>query len=126
MTKRTGLLALALTLALGACAAAPGAGARNLNVLTREEIAAGGHMTALQVVEAERPQWLFRRGSRTMSGDTDIVVYLDGSRLGGPEVLADIPAITVERMRFYSEREAQFKWGVGHLHGAIEVITVKG
>lgn len=123
MMKSPAAVTLALALTLSGCAAAAGGGGRNLNVLTREEIAATTHVNALQVVESERPQWLFRRGARTVSGDTDIVVYLDGARIGGPEVLANIPAINVERMRFYSEREAQFRWGVGHLHGAIEVIT---
>lgn len=118
---------LALALTLGGCAAASSGGgsSRNTSVLTRDEIVEANQMDALQLVRAERPQWLFRRGARTMSGETDVVVYLDGSRLGGPESLADIATITIERMRHYSEREAQYRWGVGHLHGAIEVISRK-
>lgn len=118
---------LALALTLGACAAASSGeeSSRNTSILTREEIVEADQMDALQLVRAERPQWLFRRGSRTMSGDTDVVVYLDGARLGGPESLAQIATITIERMRHYSEREAQYRWGVGHLHGAIEVISRK-
>lgn len=119
-------VALAVALTFGACATTSGGGSsRNTSILTREEIVEAGQMDALQLVRSERPQWLFRRGARTMSGDTDIVVYLDGARLGGPETLVQIAAITVERMRHYSEREAQYRWGVGHLHGAIEVITRK-
>lgn len=119
-------LAAFTTLALAACAAAPRAElGRNLDVLTREEIAEANQMTALQVVEVERPQWLHRRGQRTVSGESDIVVYFDGARMGGPEALSHIPAINVERMRFYNEAEAQFRFGVGHLHGAIEVISRK-
>jgi hypothetical protein len=97
-----------------------------MSVLTRAEIVEANQMTALELVRTERPQWLHRRGARTISGDTEIAVYLDGTRIGGPDALADIPAITVQRMRYYSEREAQFRWGVGHLHGAIEVISTKG
>lgn len=118
--------AVALILAavsLSACATAAGGPARDTSVLTRAEIVEANQMTAMDLVRSERPQWLNRRGSRTVGGDTDIVIYLDGTRLGGPDALRDIPAITVERMRFYSEREAQFKWGIGHLHGAIEVIS---
>ncbi|HUG42053.1 MAG TPA: hypothetical protein VMM12_16415 [Longimicrobiales bacterium] len=118
-------LALAAALLLSACASAPGGNAIDRSVLTREEIVAANQTTALQLVQSERPQWLYRRGSRTISGDTDVAVYLDGTRIGGPEVLAEIPASNVERMRHYTDREAQFRWGVGHLHGAIEVITAR-
>ena len=120
------ILTAALGLALAGCATAGGGTSRNYNVLTREEIAAANQMTALQVIETERPQWLHRRGRRTVSGETDIVVYYDGGRFGGIASLADIPAINIERMRFYNEAEAQFRFGVGHLHGAIEVISRKG
>ena len=125
MRAPTVVLAFALLVSGCASASAPEAG-RNMNLLSRADIESTNHMNALDIVRSERPQWLFRRGSRTVSGDTDIVVYLDGTRLGGPEMLAEIPAITVDRMRFSREREAQFRWGVGHLHGAVEVITVKG
>ena len=125
MRTLTILLALGVTLGttLGACASGVAGPARNRDVLTRAEIADANLMDALDLVRAERPQWLNRRGARTMANDTDIVVYLDGSRLGGPQTLAQIPAIQIEQMRFYSEREAQFKWGTGHLHGAIEIIS---
>ena len=119
------MLVLALVLTVSACAAAPAGSSRNTSVLTREEIIEADRMTALDLVQSERPQWLNRRGSRSVSGETGIAVYLDGTRLGGTDALRDIPAINVERMRFYSEREAQFRWGVGHLHGAIEVISTK-
>ena len=125
MRALTAVLAIALLVSGCASAAAGGAG-RNMNVLSRADIERSNQMNALDIVRSERPQWLFRRGARTVSGESDIVIYLDGTRLGGPEMLAEIPAINVDRMRFYSEREAQFRWGVGHLHGAIEVITVKG
>ena len=124
---KTLFLALGLALTLSACApAASGSGGRNINVLTRAEIEEANHMNALELVRSERPQWLFRRGNRTVSGESDIVVYLDGTRIGGPAALADIPTISIQGMRFYSDREAQFKWGVGHLHGAIEVISSRG
>ena len=124
---KTILLGLTLGLTLSACAATgSGAPRPDTAVLTRAEIEEANQMNALELVRSERPQWLFRRGNRTMSGDSDIVVYLDGTRIGGPEALANIPAINIQGMRFYSDREAQFKWGVGHLHGAIEVISSKG
>ena len=124
MSRRILPFALVLVTTLAACASASTGPRRNMNELTREQITASNQMSALEVVQSERPHWLYRRGNRTVSGDTDIVVYLDGSRLGGPEALAHIPAINIERMRFLSEREAQFRYGVGHLHGAIEVVTL--
>ena len=124
---KTLFLGLALALTLSACATTgSGSQGRNNNLLTRAEIEEAKQMNALELVRSERPQWLFRRGNRTISGNSDIVVYLDGTRIGGPDALANIPAISIHGMRFYSDREAQFKWGVGHLHGAIEVISSRG
>lgn len=124
---KTLFLGLAVALTLSACASTgTGSQGRNYNLLTGAEIEEANQMNALELVRSERPQWLFRRGNRTVSGNSDIVVYLDGTRIGGPDALANIPAINIQAMRFYSDREAQFKWGVGHLHGAIEVISSRG
>ncbi len=52
-----------------------------------------------------------------------ILVYIDGVRAGGTDMLGNVAAINIQEIRHYSAREAQFKFGVGHVQGAIEVIT---
>ncbi|HSH46459.1 MAG TPA: hypothetical protein VK966_11510 [Longimicrobiales bacterium] len=123
-TARQAPLTLALTLALAGCATAGGGGVtQDRDTLTRAQIEAAGQSTALDVIRSERPQWLRERGRHSITNQSDVAVYLDGTRLGGPGSLSGIAAMDIERMRYHSASEAQLKWGTGHVHGAIEVIT---
>lgn len=78
------------------------------------------------VLHSLRPLW-FQKLPTTMreSGDGDVVVYLDQSRLGGPESLRTIIVASVGAVRHYTPTEAQARFGLGHQHGAIEVITIR-
>jgi hypothetical protein len=40
---------------------------------------------------------------------------------GGPEFLGQLSPLDIERIRYYGAREAQFRFGVGHTHGALGV-----
>lgn len=120
-------LPVAMVLLLVACApGARGTTPQNASTITRTEIEAAHQVNALELIQAERPHWLRRRGARSISADTDVVIYLDGTRFGGPEALASLPTINIEEIRHYTEAEAQYKYGVGHIHGAIDVITRRG
>src|SRR5439155_36991 len=55
----------------------------------------------------------------------DVVVYLDQSRLGGPETLRTIQVNAATAIRHYSASEAEARFGPGHLHGAIQIITAR-
>lgn len=119
-------LPVAMVLLLVACApGARGTAPQNTSTITRAEIEAH-QVNALELIQAERPHWLRRRGDRSFSADSDVVIYLDGTRFGGPEALAAVPTINIEEIRHYNEAEAQYKFGVGHVHGAIDVITRRG
>ena len=52
-----------------------------------------------------------------------VIVYVDGTRLGDIDQLRQISASSIATMRYYSASEAQLKWGSGHPGGVIEVIS---
>jgi hypothetical protein len=110
------------------------------NLITSDEIARVNAQTAFEAVQKLRPAMLRPRqvasangqggvsegspaksGTNTTSGE--LVVYMDGTRLGDMEQLRGIPASSVASMRYYTASEAQTKWGSGHPGGAIEVIS---
>lgn len=108
---------------LAGCASASTGTTRDRSVLTREEIVDANELNALDLVRVHRPHWLRTRGSTSFTNEPAIVVYIDGVRAGEPDMLADIATINIEEVRYYDARQAQFKFGVGHVQGAIEVIT---
>jgi hypothetical protein len=55
------------------------------------------------------------------SGAITIMVYVDGSRMGGVQELKRIPAQDVREIRFLSASDAQQRYGPGHGAGAIQV-----
>jgi hypothetical protein len=125
MTRR-----LALLLAVAACGgggAAPGgaprpAVRRDANLVTADELAgrAGAGDNLYEALRSLRPAW-FRVTPTRMGSTSSVVVYLDGRRLGSAEELRDIPTSAAREVRYYSPSEAQGRFGLGHLAGAIEV-----
>lgn len=125
--RRAILLLLAVSLAACAPAAAgSGSGARpsSRGPITADEALDTGAANAYEVVQARRPNWLHRRGAHTAGGGTDdIVVYLNDARLGGLESLRQVAAANVGEIRFYDAAAANYRFGRGHLNGAIQVVT---
>lgn len=117
-----------LALLLAGCASMQGSSdgpSRRNDLITQEEIQShDGLNTAYDVVQRLRPQFLRRRGVNSLasSGD-DILVYLDGIRTGGVEVLRTIDANTVQQIHYVNARDATTKYGTGHSQGVIEVKT---
>lgn len=121
----------------GAGAATPVFGIRP--AITTEQIQASHTRTVQELVQLLRPQWLNPRGTDIIQvadsaalpsfqgSGTDVVrVYLDGELLGGPDQLAEIPTPEALRVEYYDMKAATLRWGAGHSHGAINVITGKG
>ena len=79
-----------------------------------------------EALHALRPAW-FRRNPTTLrpEAEGDVVVYVDQSRLGGPETLRTVQVNAAVVIRHYSASEAEARFGPGHLHGAIQVITTR-
>lgn len=137
-------VAVGLTLPLGAPgrsdSRAEDAGDRD--ILTTRELREAEGGSLYEVIQSLRPEWLRTRGTasiretargRTTGPDPDDVVvqpgiprirvYLDDSHLGGVEQLRTIQPVAVGLVRFLDSAAATQRWGAGHLHGAILVIT---
>lgn len=132
MITRSTPLAVATVLLLCACGGSAGrsrpgepAPARRSDVVTQEELGNVVSSSMLyDALRALRPAW-FRRLPMTFRPDAegDVVVYLDQNRLGGPETLRTITLASVTLVRHYSPADAQARFGLGHVHGAIQVVT---
>ena len=108
--------------------------------ITADEIERSGlNGSVYELVHSLRRPWLNTRGiemseTPTVTGDPrsgvsvtpgnpTIMVYLDHAKLGDMVALTTIPVVGVTSVRYYDAAEATQKWGMGHNHGAIEVLT---
>jgi len=139
---RTMVVAGVLAVLTAACGASTGSAdssnpspnrqSRDRNLITQSEIQASPGQTAYDVVQRLRPRWLtIRGGSRSLMGmDTRIVVFSDNVQIGDVGVLRQIPAESVESMRFLDGATASNVLpGVGsgeHIAGAIVVTRLRG
>jgi hypothetical protein len=128
--------------AVAACASTGGAagssGAKvksNPDVITLAEIDAGNFRDAYDVVQRLRPTW-FTKARATSSGSLSgtqvtggsggmsgvqptssgggLVVYLDNTRMGGPEALRDLPATSISSLQYMDAATATAKLpGIG-------------
>jgi hypothetical protein len=110
--------------------------------ITMEEIQQSGvNGTVYDLVYTLRRTWLNTRGVETLRegpraveigngnsvivpGEPQLMVYLDNMRMGALSQLRDLPVAGVIGVRYYTGSEATYKWGAGHSHGAIQVLTV--
>ncbi|MBW3533591.1 MAG: hypothetical protein KY453_00015 [Gemmatimonadetes bacterium] len=114
------LLLLALALGLGGCATTgTGSSRGSANLITMEELEPVANLSAYEAVQRLRPRWLQLRGGT----DVPPVVFLDGSNMGGPDVLRSIQASTVQQILFRSGSDATTRYGTGFGGGTIEVTT---
>jgi hypothetical protein len=117
-------VALAAAVLVGACASRLKTGeVRDHGTLTREQIAESHFSTAYDAVEALRSNWLKARGTDSFQTPSEVLVYLDNTRLGGTDTLREIAANTIVYMRFYDGVSATGRWGIGHAAGVIYVST---
>lgn len=125
-TFRFTILLLLVLFAAG-CSSSAASGrrsaARDARTLSSEEIRQSASANLYEVIRARRPEWLIKRGQTSINLEGDIVVYVDNVALGGPETLRGIDVQSVQVVRFLSASEAQIRYGVGHMHGAIVVTT---
>jgi hypothetical protein len=84
---------------------------------------ASGHSDVLSLVQSLRPRWLRVRGASSIAGRETVQVYLDGSRLGGPESLRQLSTHSIGSLRYLDGLEATQRWGLDHGAGAIVVST---
>jgi hypothetical protein len=94
------------------------------NVITEAELASRSTLTARQVIEQLRPQFLRIRGTTTLGNaqTSDVIwVYFDGTRMGTVEVLNNIGVHEIREIRYLNPSEATNRYGTGHVQGAILV-----
>ncbi len=112
--------------ALNGCATGSstrGGDGQDQTLLTAAEMEAAGYGDAFSVVQALRPRWLWTRGSTSINQPETVKVYLDGSLMGGPDYLRQIPVRSISSIRFLNGLEATARWGLDHGLGAILVST---
>jgi hypothetical protein len=102
-------------------AASRGTTRETANVITREMIESTKEPNTYNLVRNLRPDWLRKRGVRGGGAGADVVVYLDGMRVGDPGYLQQIPTQDVKTIRHLSGPEADTRFGRGHEYGAILV-----
>ena len=132
-TRSLYLIAALLVASIPACASSPsGTGASQQSSrrgspdrITQEELATIDVQNALQAVQRLRPSFLQNRGGASSSisqGPQDVVVYVDQTKMGGPNALAQIPITDVKEIQHLSGTDATQRYGTGHGSGVIIVI----
>ena len=119
----------ALVFLAAACASAGGSpkSSSNDGVITSEEIESSHQPTLFDVVRALRPHWLTTTPTGLRAdADAGISVYLDSQRAGSIDVLRQLPSTSASSLRFYSPSEAQSRFGLGNLHGVIQIVSPRG
>lgn len=120
------LIVAALLLAATGCASTGDTVLRDRDVLTLEEIEATSQPNAYHMIRGLRPHWLRVRGPTRLYQQHPIMVYVDGTRMGGPSVLNSIPRGNIREIRYYDGAQAQTRFGLNNTNGAIAVRTRGG
>lgn len=121
----------ALLVVLAACGGNPPPGRVNYdrNRISADEIqeALGRNITnAYDLIQSQRPMWL-RQSSTGLGGSAQqLVVFENTIRLGGINVLRNIPLSNVSAIRWLSPSEAGGEFGTDVNYGAIQVVTNTG
>jgi len=124
MSRRWHVVLVVAAMLNGGCASRMQTGeVRDHGTLTKEQIAENHFNTAYDAVEALRSNWLRARGTDSFQTPSEVLVYLDNTRLGGTDTLREIAANTIYYMRFYDGVAATGRWGIGHAAGVIYVST---
>jgi hypothetical protein len=127
----------ALMVTASSCASSSGSGTsttgkvavrRNTNVITAQELSETGESNVYQAIEELRPQWVRGRSRASMreGGQSgDVVVYIEGARIGNASALQQISINGVYEVQYLDAGEATNRFGTGHTSGAIIVRTQK-
>lgn len=129
MTFARGIPALLLLfLGLTACGSSSSTSHSGIkpNKIIVSELSAPIHgLSAYEVVQQYKSHWLRKRGRTSINNPVSIKVYLDGTKspYGDLSSLRDIRAVNVASITRFNANEAQFRFGLGNVAGAILVET---
>ena len=95
-------------------------------IISGDEMREASVRSAFDAVQLFHPEWLVLRGQEAIyNAEADnIRVYLDNVLMGGVGELVNIEASNIEYIRFFNATQATARWGTGHTHGAIQVVTM--
>ena len=93
------------------------------NLLTEQQLREHHFVTAYEAVAALRSSWLETRGPDSFTSPSQVLVYLDESRLGSVETLRALPMTNVLSIRYIDGIAASARWGLDHGQGVILVST---
>ncbi len=120
------VVAAGLLLGIGACASTGTGGGSNRDLITLEEIQASQASNVYQLIQSTRGSWLSSRGPMSFrTGEDDgleqpeIIVYMDGTRLGDVGDLQGVSIVGITGIQRLSASEATQRFGTGHARGAI-------
>lgn len=123
--KLSTLCAILLSAACGATRSTQTGAGPDDDVLRREEIQMSGAGNVYDVIRMRRPRWLQpgQRGATSFTRGSAVMVYLDGQRFGGADMLQRLTVASVQWVEFLSASEAQVRFGHDNLAGVIHVHT---
>lgn len=87
-----------------------------------------GGLSAYEVIQRKNSNWLRKRGSSSINNPVPIKVYVDnvGSPYGTVRSLRSLDAKNIATIKHFDAQEAQYKFGLGNVSGAILVRTKSG
>ena len=89
--------------------------------LTERELERTGVGTAYEAMERLRAE--YSRIGRGQTGDDEVPVYVDGTRMTGVLLLRGIPSSTIALIGWVTPQDATTRFGTGHSSGAIVIVT---
>jgi hypothetical protein len=124
-----------LPLLLAACASSENAtsdesssGVTSDRIVVSELSYPVGGLSVYDLIQRENSNWLRKRGSSSVNNPVPIKVYVDntGSPYGKIRSLRRLNAQNVATVEHFDAQEAQYKFGLGNVSGAILVHTRTG
>ncbi len=92
-------------------------------MITQAQMVDNHFLSVYDAVESLHQNWLQTRGTDSFSSPSQVLVYLDNTRLGGVSTLHDIASNTVTFVKHFDGIAATGRWGIDHGSGVIFVST---
>lgn len=125
MSASSRFVAIAALLLSGACGASRTAPRSHVDqsVLTQEQLEERHFENLLEAVQTLRANWLNDRGPDSFVAPSHIWVYVDNTRFGGVQTLAQLSTRNISRVQKLNGVDATARCGIGHSAGVIAVMT---
>lgn len=121
------LAMVAVLLAVGACASSGSSGSSGTSatVITGEQLMATNQSNLFQALQNIRPQWLRSRGSASLSGPTQVMLFVNEAPYGTVNDLSSIPIDAVQDVRFLNASEAGSRYGTAAGAGGLLLVRTR-